>query len=270
MPGNRSFGALRTRIGRRIEAALDSDPRDGLATAREIMDERDERWYGLLLALSYDAVAEPPDVEPVVPAAAAIELLGGYCRLRGELLVQFDDTIAHSVTRDPTAALLAGDYLHSAAYSTLGAVDHPLLGDCFETLTTVSGRIVEAFGARYTRSVPPTTGHGSSVDETAGTLGEGAAVIGATLAGVDDALRDTFATLGRGLATSRQIRRALDPEATTLPVVPPDHDEQRLRQHARRRRGDTDRALADLASKAAVESLRAFGDPDDELRRPPG
>lgn len=51
----------------------------------------------MLLARSYAAVADrEPDGDAVVASATAVELLREYHRLRGELLVQIDETAAHA------------------------------------------------------------------------------------------------------------------------------------------------------------------------------
>lgn len=253
----------RSEIDRRLETALASADGDSLALARATVAECDDRQYGLLSTLAYESMATSPDREAVLPAAAAVELLRGYCRLRSQLLIQVSETMAHSLNRDPTTALLAGDYLYTSAYSTLRATEDGHLGDCFEILTDVSEALIEAFDANYANSAPSTTDHCSFVDETAGALGEGAALVGATLAGIDDARREHLAALGRGFGVGRRIRLALDADGDAAPVVPPKPDEERLRRYARRHLDEADRALEKLASSADVGALRAFVSPSE-------
>lgn len=258
MSHERSLADRRAEIDRHLETVLKSADRDCLELARATMEEWDDRWYGQLLALSYDSMADTSNTETVHLAATAIELLRGYCRLRSELLVQLNDEIAHSLTRDPTSALLASDYQHTSAYSTLGDVDHAHLRDCFEIFTNVSETIIEAFSTNYTQS-SPTIGHCSFIDDTAGILGEGAALIGATLADVDRSRREHFAILGRGFSMGRQIQLSLNSGYRIVHIVPPLPDEQQLRQYAEQHLEMSNQALQDLSSYADVDPLRAFG-----------
>lgn len=280
----------RAELDRRLEAALKATDGTGIELARSSVRAASDRWHGQLLVLSHSSAADtvaadapnvdgsaaggtaaggtaadgtaaggtaadgsPADV--VFPAATTVELLRGYCRLRSELFVQLGNDVAHSLTRDPGSALLAGDYLNSAAYAVLGSVDHPRVGDAFETLLSVSESLACAFDARHGQSAKD---HCSFLDETAGSLGEGAVVIGATLAGVEESTREQFATLGRGFSTARQIQRHLRPDAETDSVVPPEPDVDRLREHGERRLAAANRALDDLAATADVAALRAF------------
>lgn len=282
----------RAELDRRLDRALDVPDGTCLELARSSIQTAPDRWYGQLLSLSHDSVAAggtasavPGSDEPaaaggtastaaasgdesvaaasgdastadvVLPAATAVELLRGYCRLRGELLVQLENDAVHSPSRAPSASLLAGDYLNSAAYAELGSVDHARLGAAFETLLSLSESLACAFDAGYPRSVED---HCSFLDETAGSLGEGAAAIGARFAGADESTRERLATVGRESSTARQIQRRLDSESAALPDAPRDVDEHQLRQHAERRVDAAARALDELAPAADVEALRAF------------
>lgn len=250
----------REAIERRVDSVLEPANQDGLTVARTIMDTFEDRWYGQLLIHSYESIAETPDTEMVRSAATAIELFRGYCRLRSKLLIQAADEPSRSVARNVTPALLAGDYLYSSAYSTLGEVTSPRLAECFDTLTRLSETIVEAYSFNFARSTPSTVSHTSFVDETAGLLGRGAATVGATLAEVDRSRHGRFATLGRGFSTDRQIRHLLDGDAVPGQTVPfpsaPDEDE--LRRHAERRRDEAVRALDSLSSFADTSPLRTL------------
>ncbi|WP_408960376.1 polyprenyl synthetase [Natrinema sp. 74] len=262
MRDDRSLATRRTQIDARLEAVLPATGEDGLAVAREVIEEPDDRWYGLLVTETCDSMADTGDVEAPLSAAVAIELLRGYFRLRSELLVQLADERAHSLTRDPTTALLAGDYLYSAAYRSLGSSAHTDLAECFETVTSVLTTITEAF---TTLSVEPaaTSPPRSFFDETAGSIGEGAAALGAVLAGADGAQRDTVAQLGRGFSTAREIDQFLDPENGTTEVVSPIVNEQRFREHARQKRDDARQALQTLSARVDAEPLRTLVGPDD-------
>jgi len=202
MPPATTIAERRTKIDRYLDTALERADERPLA-AVSTMEACPDRWYGQLMVLSYNAIADEPRTDAILPASAAIELLRGYCRLRSELFVQLADDFAHSLTRDPAAVLLAGDYLNSAAYTVFAETDYNQLEDAFHVFTDVSESLVEAFDTEYIRSVDDY----SFLDETAGSLGEGAAIIGATLAGVNTFQRADFATLGRGFSTAFHIRR---------------------------------------------------------------
>ncbi|MFC6767696.1 polyprenyl synthetase family protein [Natrinema soli] len=248
----------RAEIDGRLELALDAADSGRLAPASTTVLERDTRWYGQLVALSHNSLATTPDRPEVVPAATAIELLRGYLRLREELILQLGTEATDSVQWEVTPALLASDYLYTSAYSTLGTLTADRIAECVEELTTVSESIIEALGSDCLPSPPSPAEYWSSIDNTAGALGRGAAVIGATLADIDDPDGDHFATLGRGLGTVWQIQDIL---ASDGPAVRAGTSltERRLRQHAKRRLRETDHALQQLSSAVDVTSLRAFG-----------
>lgn len=243
-------------IDRQLDAALESAGGARLPLARAVVDESEDRWYGRVLARTYRSVADDADGELVRRAGAAVELLRCYCRIRNELLVQIDGSVPHSLDRDPTAALLAGDFLYSAAYSTLGEIDRPVLDACYRTLTETSSGIVRTLQATRDRSGATASDHASLVDGTVGRLGESAAVLGATLAGVGDTYRDRFASLGRGLSTARQIRIAVESDQGPDRILPPVIDPDRLRRHARRQFAAATDARDRLRSVAETERLR--------------
>lgn len=247
----------RTEIDSRLELVLDTADNCRLAPASATILERDNRWYGQLVALSHNSLATTPDRPEVVPAATAIELLRGYLRLREELLLQLGNETTDSLQWEVTPALLASDYLYTSAYSTLGTLTADRIAECVEELTTVSESIIEALGSDCMQSPPSPAECCSSIDNTAGALGQGAAVIGATLAGIDDP-GDHFATLGRGFGTVWQIQDILASDGTAVRTET-SLTERRLRQHAKRRLRETDHALQQLSSAVDVSSLRAFG-----------
>lgn len=256
MPPSTSIAANRTNINRRLKTALESTDERPLELATATVDGSPDRWYGQLVVLSHAAIADKPTTDAVLSASAAIELLRGYCRLRTELLVQLGDDSAHSLTRDPANVLLAGDYLNSAAYTALAEAGNHHLEDALHTLIAVSESLMDAFDAKYVRSVKDY----SFLDETVGSLGEGAAVIGITLAGGNTAQREEFATIGRGFSTAYQIRRILDSDSddTTPSIAPPRFDEHELRQYGARRFREAAQALNRLADSVDVEPLQEF------------
>lgn len=249
-------------VKRELNDAGDPD----VPLVRDVLAEPGDRWYGQLVGHAYASLADPENFETVLPAAAGVELLRGYVRLRSRLLVTLADRWAHSFTLEKTPALLGGDYLYTAAFSSLQSVPDAHASDCMEILTTVLESITEAFAVTYTPTGSPATDHTTFFDETAGSLGSRAAALGTTLAGLDDRHRRHFERFGRGLSTARQIELVLEADPSDAMVVPPSLDESRLRRHAERRRDDVDQALSALAETADETRLRAFAEPDDPPR----
>jgi len=245
-------------IERQIETVL-GDTVD-LPLVRNVLQESRDRWYGQLVVSVYDSLSEHDDYEDVLPAAAAIELLRESVRLRSRLLVTLTDKHAHSVTLEPTAALLAGDQLYSAAFSALGSVPDSHSGDCFEILTEVFETITGTFARAYTPAESVEHDKAAFLDETAGSLGEGAANLGRALAGHDVPNDQHFGRLGRELGVVRQIRLILDVDPSEAPVVPPTLDQANLRAMAEQRQDHADRALATLSETVDVTRLRAFAE----------
>ncbi|QLH79655.1 polyprenyl synthetase [Halosimplex rubrum] len=250
----------RSAIESRLESALDGADGAGLALARETVEAAEDRWYGQLVAGAYRSLADEPDTERAVPAAAAVELLCGYCRLRSELLVQLTDSRPHAFTRDEVATLLAGDYLSSGAYSALAAADDPGHGDRFEEVTDALEAVSGAFADTYVETGESLPDRVALVERTAGRLGEAAAVLGARLTDADERHRDPLARAGRCFAAARTIRRALDREPGSAMVVVPERPVERLDEYATRRREEGQRALAALPSSADASPLRRLGD----------
>jgi len=247
-----------SRIDGRLEPVLTTADDHGLPVVRETVEEPGDRWYGRLLVASYETAATERETDSVQAAAAAVELFRGYCRLQSRLLVQLIDRWPHSITHDPTSVLLGSDYLYTAAYSMLGNVTQSALGDSFEVLVNTATGIMESFAGIYAETARSEWDQREFFDETAGAVGEGAAVLGATLAGGDDTRRDRIAAVGRGLSTARQIHRVLDAGPVAAMVIPPEFDERRLREHAERRGTDAMRALDALSPPEGATTLRAF------------
>lgn len=250
-----------TAIDRRVDSVVASAADAGIPLARSAVEVAPDRWYGRLLVACADAGPASVDADASVPAAAAIELLRGYYRLRSELLgaVGADDDDRSPAREDPTEPLLAGDVLFSLAYSTLAEVDHSATDACFATLVRTSRAIVESFAAIDGERPASPAARRDLLDGTAGALGRGAAVLGATLAGVEGDRREAFATLGRGLGVARVERRALDGEGQLLhPAL--DASDDALRRHVARRLAEADRARREVAGSVDARPIRPFFD----------
>jgi geranylgeranyl pyrophosphate synthase len=249
-----------SQIKRHFQQVLSTADEANLPLVQDVLHESPDRWYGQLVVTVYDSLSDRQDREDVLPYAAAVELLRGYVRLRSQLLVTLTDKHAHSLTVDPTAALLAGDYLYTAAFSSLHSRPDSSSGDCFEILTTVLETVTEAFARTYTTAESTDYDQTKFLDDSAGSLGEGAAALGATLAGVDEPVRRHCERLGCGFSTARQINYVLDKDLTEAMVVPPTFDESQLRQYAEQRRDDAAQALDTLSQTVDVAPLQAFAD----------
>lgn len=242
-------------IETRLESALRGTDSDGFALARETVEDAEDRWYGQLVAGTYRSLTDRSDTDRVASAAAAVELIRGYCRHRSELLVQLTDRYPHAFTRDEVAALLAGDYLSTGAYSALDGADY----DCFETVTDTLEAVSGAFAATYGETTESPPDRVALVERTAGRIGEAAGVLGARLADADERQMDALARAGRCFATARTIRRARDHEPGSAMVAVPELRAEGLDDRAARRREEGHRALATLPSSADPSPLRRLG-----------
>jgi geranylgeranyl pyrophosphate synthase len=249
-----------SQIERHFKQVLSTPDEANFLLVQDVLDDSPDRWYGQLVVTVYDSLSDHQDREDVLPYAAAVELLRGYVRLRNRLLLTLTDKHAHSITLDPTAALLGGDYLYTAAFSSLHSGPGSSSGDCFEILTTALETITEAFARTYTAAGSTDHDHAKFLDDTAGSLGEGAAALGATLAGVDEPVRRHCERLGRGLSTARQINYVLDTDPTEAMVVPPTFFESQFRRYAEQRRDDAAQALDTLSETVDVTRLQTFAD----------
>ncbi|MGB9965629.1 polyprenyl synthetase [Halobacterium hubeiense] len=240
-----SPAARRAALDRRLDAVLTADA-GGLSLARATVLDAPDRWFGQLVALSHDAVADAPEPDAVLPAATAVELLRGYCRLRNDLL-------AEGRADDQTAALLASDYLNSAAYAALGRVDGGPPADSFAALTDVLQSVVEGFDAAYGDAPAD---YRSLLDDTVGALGAGAAVLGATLADASDGRREQFELVGRGFSAARYVQYTLNSRRDAL--LPEGVDDGDLRGYGADRLREAREALDRLAATADVDSMQGF------------
>jgi|GEM_PF-569138 len=256
----------RSQIDRHIQRALSEEAAVELPLARETLHESHDRWYGQLVVTVYGTLSDRQNPELALPAGAAVELLRGYVRLRSRLLLRLTERHAHSFTLDPTAALLAGDYLYTAAFSSLGSLPDSRSGDCFEILTTALETITGAFARTHTPAGSTEHDRAMFFDDIAGALGEAATVLGATLAGFDGTDRRHLEQFGRGLSTARQIGIVLDTAPTEAMVVPPTLDEAQLRKRADRRRDDADQALDALSETVDVTRLRTLSEVTESNR----
>ncbi|MFC6825783.1 polyprenyl synthetase [Halopelagius fulvigenes] len=244
------------RIDAQLASVACTADQAGVTLVRRTLEELDDRWYGKFVVGVYGSLADAPDIEAVIPAATAIELLRGYCRLRSELLVQVTDERAHSLSHDESTALLAGDYLYTSAYSLLDSLGYPALGACSEILTDVLMDVTAAFVTGYRQQSPSKLDSTAFFDATTGTIGEGAALLGATLARAEENKYESIARVGRGYSTSRQIRRILGADPGLFKVVPRLIDESKLQTHADFWRENAEVALCDLSTTTDVTPLR--------------
>jgi hypothetical protein len=247
-------------IQRQINIVLRDTDKVSLPLVHDVLQESRDRWYGQLAVIVYDSLSEHRDYEDALPAAAAIELLRESVRLRSQLLVTLTDEHPHSLTLEPAAALLAGDSLYAAGFSSLRSVPDSRSGDCFEILTTVLETITGTFARTYTPAKSVEYGEAVFLDETAGSLGEGAATLGGTLAGLDEPNHRHFERLGRELSVVRQIQLILNADPSEATVVPPTIDQGHLRALAERRQDHANQALDALSETVDVARLRAFAE----------
>lgn len=245
--------AERTPVDDRIDAMLDDILTPRLAAVRADVTPTD-RWYGRLLQHVYDALADDPDPATAGAGAAAVELLNEYHRVRGGLIVQLENTVAHSLNWEHTDALLAGDALHAAAYSALHDVDTAHV-DVISVLADTSSTMTRAFDARVSHASGSTDGS-SFVEKTVGSLGRAAAGIGATLAGATADVRADAGRFGSGLSVARWSRLAAAADASTASIVPPAIDPERVGQHGRDALADATTALDRLAATTDATALR--------------
>lgn len=253
--GNYSLDDCDTAIGRYLETRLEGAGQGCSSVVRTTLNERPDQWYGRLVVHSYKSMPETSTTKTILPAAAAIELLRGYHRCRVELLKRTTADSTRSSGQDLTSSLLAGDYLYTSAYSTLSVMQNAPLDACFRSFTTVSNTIIGAFDDWASRSTWTAPVYCTFVDETAGILGEGAAVVGATLTGADTDDRARIASIGRGLATGRQLQRVLDSDVDTVYTVPSGVAERRLRRYANRCLEDATEAVREISPMMDGEVL---------------
>ena len=246
------------KVERHINQVIGDADKFNLPIVQDVLQEPRDRWYGQLVMSVYNSLSDTQDPETALPAAAAIELLRESVRLRSRLLITLTDKHAHTLTLDPTAALLAADYLYTSAFSSLRSVPDSSAGDCFEILTTVLKTTSEAFARSHTSAISTNGDQTNFLDETAGSLGEGATTLGATLAGFDESDRLLWERVGHGLSLEREINRILETSPNEAIVIPPTFNESQYQLHAEQWRDDADQALDTLSETLDLTRLRAF------------
>ncbi|WP_435101435.1 polyprenyl synthetase [Halarchaeum sp. P4] len=232
----------------------DADTR-GVDVAREAVEEPADRWYGQVVGATYAALADSPADDTVVAAAATVELLRGYIRIRSQLLTQLSDERPHSLTADPEIVLLAGDYLYTTAFSTLGSNPHPRCGENVAALSSAFETITDAFSRSTSDTAPSDDQVLAFLDRTLGSLGATATRLGASLAADDSVPRADVATLGRALGTAHGAQRLRTADPGSAAVVSPAMDESALREYAETQREKAMDALDALPGSVGVATL---------------
>lgn len=244
---------VRTEIDDRLATIFDAGGGDVLRATAPDPSDREDRWYGRFLVVASGAVADEFDPEAALAGATAIELLWEYYRLRSELLGRVIEGVAHSLNREPTDALLTGDYVFASAFATLDGVEGRENGEWFDALTTTSRRVIEALWRAHRRERLSPEEVCAYVDGTAGALGEAAGSLAASVAMAEPADRQRLATLGQGLGIVRRIDHLLDANERAGPVTPSALEADPLVAHR-------DRYLA--AATDAIDALPVARDRD--------
>jgi hypothetical protein len=250
----------------RVAAVLDGNPvPDGdetLAAARAAVDVRDDRWYGRLAVAARDSVlgeaGDEAERDGVAAAATGVELVRGYCRLRADLLSALRGESAVSLAADRSTALLAGDYLHAAAFQCLHSVPVDSTPTCVEALTGALGSVPATLADA--RDCEGSGGQSQQlvVDGTAGCVGGVAATLGGVVAAADDCEVDALAAAGRALATVHATASLLDAEDAVTLVPAHAVEEARLRAAAHECQESAARALASLPASVDADELEAL------------
>lgn len=122
---NESLSALRERVDEALDAVLppESDPPSGLHVAmRYSVLSGGKRLRPILVLTAGTALGA--DLEELLPAACAVELIHAYSLIHDDLPAFDDDSLRHGkpsshVTFGEPQAILAGDALQALAFSTL-------------------------------------------------------------------------------------------------------------------------------------------------------
>lgn len=258
--------AVDARVAAVLDSSLVGDDDGTMAAARVAVDAGDDRWYGRLVAAAHDSVvgATDPDSGPVsnrdavAAAATAVEFVRGYCRLRADLLSALDGDCDATLAADHSTALLAGDYLHAAAFESLQSVPGRATGACVGAFTAALGSVRATFAAASDDQASTRQIEQSVVDGTAGCVGEAAATLGGVLAGADDRAADAIEDAGRALAVVHATDRLLDSERAVTIVPVHTVDEARLRAQADGHREDAAGALQSLPAAVDAAELEAL------------
>lgn len=252
-----------------VTDAMDGATGDCLAVARHTVEEApSDRWYGRLVAAAHDAVAGPPRTDAVLPAAVSVELLRGYCRLRGSLLAGLSGSGSALGNADQSAALLAGDYLHAMAFLELQSVPRAVPAAGFETLTDALESVRAGFNSAFAGPGATATSPVTLVEQTAGSVADAAVRLGVSLGDADHPCADELAAAARDFATARGLRQLRDAaHLPTLDLSLPDEDGATLRQRADSRRADGNRRLrglpGDVDGRRVRRLARAGGRPTE-------
>lgn len=266
MEGQRAVDgdALDARVGAVIDGNPVPDGDETLAAARAAVDVRDDRWYGRLAVAARDSVVgedgheAAAEREGVAPVATAVELVRGYGRLRADLLSALHGDAEVTLAADHSTALLAGDYLHAAAFQRLHSVPVDSAPACVEALTGALGSVRATFDAASDRAGSGRQSEQPVVDGTAGCVGGVAATLGGVVAAADDREVDALAAAGRALATVHATASLLDAEDAVTLVPAHAVEESRLRASAHECQESAARALASLPASVDADELEAL------------
>ncbi|AHG01100.1 hypothetical protein HALLA_16515 [Halostagnicola larsenii XH-48] len=206
----------------RTVPALSPDIRSVAFDALEPVD----RSFPVALSRASAAVvsSERPSEQTLESLSLVIEPLQGYVRLRNDLLQ--NDRYTSATDRD--AAILAGDYLHAFAHSSIGEVstDETSRLELFRALTRGSNALARAYvvpdsdPADLDRSSPADTSWTTTPTDATPTaiLAGVAAELGATAVGATETVRESVRTYGTSL--SRAIAMAASESAAPTAESP--------------------------------------------------
>jgi len=166
---------------------------------------------------AYEATAATPDdLAPVLPAAAALELVHTYSLVHDDLPAMDDDDLRRGrptvhVAFDPATAILVGDALLTEAFALLARADLPA-----PVRIALVGTLAEAAGYRgMVGGQAADIGVGGPITELEGTLAvhrgktgrllQAAVEAGGIVARATDAQREALAALGADLGLAFQL-----------------------------------------------------------------
>lgn len=239
-----------------------------LSVAVETVHEPTDRLYGQLVAGTYTALAGTSDLDSVLSAAAAVELLRGYLSVRSRMLAPHDKTFRFGEV-EFDRALLASDYLYTTAFSVLTSSTDSGAEPQIEVLADSVETMVQGLARTYTPAGGGPVDPGAFIDDTVGSIGSGAVLLGATLANGPDFDRSLFDRFGRSVTASRYIDEILHSGSGEV-VLPPVVNVVDLYLHAEERRHDAMAALDGLAKGNDVSALRSFLEDSREADRTDG
>ncbi|SEV97856.1 hypothetical protein [Halobacterium jilantaiense] len=260
----RPRGALgRAAVDDGVADALADASGECLSVARRSVEDLGDRWYGRLVAVSHDAVADPPRSDAVLPAAVSVELLRGYCRLRASLLADRPDDRTTLDATNQSAALLAGDYLHAMAFLELQSLPRSAPDDGVTVLTDALESIRAGFSSAFAGPVDSDTGPTALVEQTVGSVADAAVRLGVSLSGTDHDAADSLAAAARDFATARGLRQFRDAVHQTSVEFPFRVDDAALREAADDRHAEASRRLRELRTDIDAEGVRRLARASD-------